>query len=51
MSSDYRPCDLDKSDEWSLESVSEYHISNPDTDTEGGLSFNFCTYKRIKSAE
>lgn len=39
---------LDELDEWELTDVSESHESNPETDTEAGLSFNFCTYKRIK---
>ena len=39
---------LDESDEWELTEISEPHVSNPETDTEDGLSFNFCTYKRIK---
>lgn len=39
---------LDESDEWELTEVSEPHVSNPETDTEGGLCFSFCTYKRIK---
>ncbi len=39
---------LDESDEWELTEVSETYESDPETDTEGGLKFNFCTYKRIK---
>ena len=38
--------DLDASDEWTLSEVSEPRISNPETDTEGGLVFRFCTYTR-----
>ena len=40
--------DLDASEEWELTEMSEPHESNPETDTEGGLSFRFCTYNRIK---
>jgi dihydrofolate reductase len=39
---------LDDSGEWELAEISEPHTSNPETDTEANLSFNFCTYKRVK---
>ncbi len=39
---------LDESDEWKCTLVSEEMQSNPETDTEGGLSFCFCTYVRVK---
>ena len=37
---------LDELDEWRLDSVSEVMYSNEETDTEGGLPFTFCTYKK-----
>ena len=39
---------LDEMDEWTLEKVGETMESNPETDSEAGLKFAFCTYKRIK---
>ena len=39
---------LDESDEWTLTDVRETLVSIPETDTEGELEFNFCTYKRVK---
>lgn len=39
--------DLDVSDEWILSETSEPKVSDPETDTEGELTFRFCTYKRV----
>lgn len=39
--------DLDASDEWELISVGEPQQSDPGTDSEPGLMFNFCIYKRV----
>ena len=39
---------LDDTDEWELAEMGESRLSNPETDTEANLSFNFCTYKRVK---
>ena len=38
---------LDELADWRLESVSDVMYSDAETDTEGGLPFTFCTYKRI----
>jgi dihydrofolate reductase len=38
---------LDELEDWRLESVSDVMYSDAETDTEGGLPFTFCTYKRI----
>lgn len=38
---------LDELEEWKLTDVSETMYSTPETDTEGGLPFTFCTYKKI----
>ena len=39
---------LDEMDDWTLEKVGEAMESNPETDSEAGLKFAFCTYKRVK---
>ena len=39
---------LDKLDEWERVWESERYVSDPATDTEGGLSFYFTEYKRVK---
>ena len=39
---------LDESPEWTLAETGETQISDPETDSEEGLHFSFCTYKRIK---
>ena len=42
----YMP-DLDESDEWELCEKGETLFSNPETDSEAGLPFAFCTYKKV----
>ncbi len=37
---------LDMLPDWELVSVGEEQVSNPETDSEENLTFNFCTYKR-----
>ncbi len=38
--------DLDADDAWECVSVGEEQISDPETDSEGGLHFCFCEYRR-----
>lgn len=38
---------LDLSEEWELVSVGEKQMTNPETDTEPEMSFNFNVYKRV----
>ncbi len=37
---------LDASSEWELVSIGEDQFTNPETDTEPDMTFNFCIYKR-----
>ncbi len=39
---------LDEDDAWILANESETFFSDGETDTEAGLPFTFCTYKKIK---
>ena len=38
---------LDESEQWKLVSVGPDMITNPETDTEPDMMFNFCVYKRV----
>jgi dihydrofolate reductase len=37
---------LDELEDWKLVNISDTMYSDPATDTEGNLPFNFCTYKK-----
>ena len=40
--------DLDADPEWECIEVGDKQFSNAETDTEGGLGFRFCEYRRIR---
>ena len=39
---------LDEAEDWELAETSEVYFSDTETDTEGGLPFRFCTYRKNK---